>query len=151
MKIIMGSDHGGFELKEAIKDLLISEKIEFEDIGTAGFEAVDYPDYAAQVSERISSGEAEAGILVCGTGIGMSIVANKFPGVRAAVINDEYTAEMAKAHNNANVVCLGGRIHEAALGRRLISIWLKTQYEGGRHDRRLAKIAALDVQLDTQR
>ncbi len=144
MKIVIGSDHGGFELKKVLKEFLSQQKIKFEDLGSEEAESVDYPDYAARVAEQVATGQADAGILVCGTGIGMCITANKFPGIRAAVLTDEYTAQMAKAHNNANVICLGGRTQEIEAAKQLVSVWLKTEYEGGRHDRRLAKIAALD-------
>lgn len=144
MKIVIGSDHGGFELKEELKAFLSEQKIAVEDLGTQNAESVDYPDYAAKVAERIAKGEADAGVLVCGTGIGMCMTANKFKGIRAAVLTTEYEAKMAKAHNNANVICLGGRVLDAGAAKNLTAIWLKTEYEGGRHDRRLAKIADLE-------
>ena len=144
MKIVIGSDHGGFALKEELKAFLIEQNISVEDLGTQNSESVDYPDYAARVALSIEKGVAHAGILVCGTGIGMCITANKFKGIRAAVLTNEFEAEMAKAHNNANVICLGGRVLDAETAKHLTAIWLKTQYEGGRHDRRLAKIAELE-------
>jgi ribose 5-phosphate isomerase B len=116
------------------------------DLGNEGLDSVDYPDYAAQVSDKISKNEADAGVLVCGTGIGMCITANKFRNVRAAVLFDEYSAKMAKAHNNANVICLGGRTTDPEVAWRLITTWLETDYEGGRHDRRLAKIKEIESQ-----
>lgn len=140
MHIAIGSDHGGFELKEEIKKLLEEVGIAYRDLGTSSLDSVDYPDFAAEVARRVRSGEVDAGILVCGTGIGMSIAANRFQGIRAAVISDEYTAKMAKAHNNANVICLGGRVQSPAQARTLVKTWLKTEYEGGRHERRLAKL-----------
>ncbi len=144
MKIVIGSDHGGFELKERLKKELSNKNIAVEDLGNEGSESVDYPDYAAKVSEKISSGAADAGVLVCGTGLGMCITANKFKNVRATVIYDEVTAQMAKAHNNANVICLGGRTTDPETAWKLISIWLETEYEGGRHDRRLNKIKEIE-------
>jgi ribose 5-phosphate isomerase B len=144
VKIVIGSDHGGFELKEELKAFLSEQNISVEDLGTQNAESVDYPDYAAKVAERIAKGDADAGVLVCGTGIGMCMTANKFKGIRAAVLTTEFEAEMAKAHNNANVICLGGRVLDAGAAKNLTAIWLKTEYEGGRHDRRLAKIAELE-------
>lgn len=145
MKIVLGSDHGGFELKEALKDFFTKREIAIEDLGNEGLASVDYPDYAARVAESISNGSADAGVLICGTGLGMCIAANKFKGVRAVVLSDKYSAEMAKAHNNANVVCLGGRVKSVKEAEELLAVWLDTDYEGGRHDRRLKKIADLEV------
>ena len=145
MKIVIGSDHGGFELKKHLKHELSAQQIDVLDIGTQNAESVDYPDYASQVSEKISSREADAGLRVCGTGIGMCITANKFKNIRAAVLSDEFSAKMAKAHNNANVICLGGRTTDAETAWKLVSIWLETEYEGGRHDRRLDKIKELEA------
>lgn len=144
MKIVIGSDHGGFELKENLKRRFLSKQIEVVDLGHDSPESVDYPDYAAQVSKIISNGEADSGILVCGTGLGMCITANKFKNIRAVVPYDEYTAKMAKAHNNANVICFGGRTTDPEEAWKLITIWLETEYEGGRHDRRLAKIKEIE-------
>ena len=127
-----------------LKTFLESSAIEIEDLGTNNADSVDYPDYAAQVADRISQGQADAGLLVCGTGIGMCITANKFKGIRAAVLTNDFEAKMAKAHNNANVICLGGRVLDNKTAQRLVQIWLDTEYEGGRHDRRLAKIAELE-------
>ena len=144
MTILIGSDHGGFELKEFLKAKLTQQQIQIHDLGPNDQDSVDYPDYAAKVSEQISTGQADAGILVCGTGIGMCITANKFKNIRAAVLSDEYTAQMAKAHNNANVICLGGRTTDPDLAWKLLSIWLETNYEGGRHQRRLEKIKEIE-------
>ncbi len=144
MKIVIGSDHGGVELKDKLKRELSHKQIEVEDLGTNNSESVDYPDFAAQVSDKISKGEADAGLLLCGTGIGMCITANKFKNVRAAVIYDEFTAQMAKAHNDANVICLGGRTTEPEKAWQLVSIWLETEFEGERHMRRLDKIKEIE-------
>lgn len=144
MKIVIGSDHGGYDLKEYLKNQLTTKQIEVEDLGHNSLDSVDYPDYAAKVSHKISSGEADAGVLVCGTGIGMCITANKFKNIRAAVLYDDYTAKMAKAHNNANVICLGGRTTDPDQAWQLISIWLETPYEAGRHERRLDKIKEIE-------
>lgn len=143
MKFAIGSDHGGFALKEEIKKYLESKKISFEDFGPLTTNPVDYPDYAAKVATAVSEKKVDAGILVCGTGIGMCIAANKFKGVRAVVLYGENAAKMAKAHNNANVLCFGGRTMKISLVSHLIDLWMTTSYEGGRHEGRLAKIDAL--------
>jgi ribose 5-phosphate isomerase B len=137
---VVASDHGGFELKEAILALLKERGIEHKDMGPVNLDSVDYPDFGAKVAGAVSNGDADAGILVCGTGIGMSIVANKFPRVRAALAHDSFTAQMAKEHNNANILVLGGRIVSVAEGVELVKIWLDAEYEGGRHQLRLNKI-----------
>lgn len=144
--LVIGSDHGGYELKCAILELLRERQIECADLGTNGPESVDYPDFAAKVASAVVSGKADAGILICGTGIGMSISANKFPGIRAALVHDEFTAQMAREHNNANILVLGGRVLTAETGKRLVDIWLTTEYEGGRHQNRLDKISAIEQQ-----
>jgi ribose 5-phosphate isomerase B len=145
--IAIGSDHGGFELKEAIKTLLNERSVSVIDMGTDNGDSVDYPDFGEKVARKVSSGEAEKGVLVCGTGIGMSIVANKFPGVRAALATDTYMAKMAKQHNNANILVLGGRVIDKNEAREMIEIWLDTEFEGGRHQGRLEKINALEKEL----
>ncbi|MCK4502348.1 MAG: ribose 5-phosphate isomerase B [Desulfuromonadales bacterium] len=144
--IVVGSDHGGFELKEAVLELLRQRKLECADFGTEGPASVDYPDFAAKVAGAVSNGEADLGILICGTGIGMSIMANKFTGVRAALVHDEFTAQMAREHNNANVLAMGGRILSPQQGRKLVEIWLDTDFAGGRHQKRLDKISAIASQ-----
>ena len=143
--LVIGSDHGGLELKEAVKAVLASRGMVVEDYGTDNSESVDYPDFAEKVAGAVSRGEAALGILVCGTGIGMSIVANKFPGVRAALATDEFMAQMAKEHNNANILVLGGRVLSVALATKMVSVWLDSVYEGGRHQLRLDKIAKLEA------
>ena len=142
--LTLAAEHAGFEEKEKIKATLDEIGVEYDDLGTNSAESVDYPDYAARVAEKVSQGRSDAGILACGTGIGMSIVANKFKDVRAAVVSDEYAAKMAKEHNNANILCLGGRIRNPEEAKRLVSVWLETQYAGGRHDRRLEKIREIE-------
>ncbi len=144
MEIMVASDHGGFDLKNAIVELLAEREIIFTDCGTHDLDSVDYPDYAKRVAESVSAGKADAGILVCGTGIGMSISANKLPGVRAALVHDEFTAQMAKEHNNANILVMGGRILSIEAGKRLVEIWLDTEFEGGRHQNRLDKISVIE-------
>lgn len=145
--IVVGSDHGGLELKEAIKVFLRERNISFEDCGTDNGNSVDYPDFGIKVARKVSSGEAEKGILFCGTGIGMSIVANKFPGVRAALATDSFMAQMAKEHNNANILVLGGRVLDKEIAREMVGVWLDATYEGGRHQNRLDKIAAIEREL----
>ena len=142
--IAVGSDHGGLELKQAICKLLKQRELGFADYGTHGSGSVDYPDFGAKVANAVSKGQVNAGILICGTGIGMSIVANKFPGIRAALVHDEFTAQMAKEHNNANILVMGGRILTVEQGVRMVEIWLDTEFEGGRHQNRLLKIAAAE-------
>lgn len=145
--IVLGSDHGGLELKEEIKLLLTELGVECEDLGTNGSSSVDYPEYGEKVARRVSEGSAEKGILVCGTGIGMSIVANKLPGVRAALVTDSFMARMAKEHNNANVLVLGGRVLAIPQAKEMVRVWLEAAFEGGRHQGRLDKIAALEAQV----
>ena len=145
--VVIGSDHGGLELKAAVSEALRQRGLEVVDLGTDNGDSVDYPDFAEKVAAAVSRGEAACGILVCGTGIGMSIVANKFPGVRAALVTDEFMARMAKEHNNANILVLGGRVLEGMTAARLVSVWLDATFEGGRHQRRLDKIAQLEADV----
>jgi ribose 5-phosphate isomerase B len=145
MKLLIASDHGGFSLKTRIVDFLKTRKVRVEDLGTDSDGSVDYPDYAIKVAEKVSQGEADAGVLVCGTGIGMCIAANKFKNVRAAVVSEPYSAKMAKEHNNANVLCVGGRVLEQdGKAEEIIAAWLDAKYEGGRHQRRLDKIQEIE-------
>jgi ribose 5-phosphate isomerase B len=146
MKIGLACDHGGFELKEELKALLKSMGFDPMDMGTFNENSVDYPDYGILVAEKISKGEMEKGILVCGTGIGMSIVANKFPGVRAALANDLYTSQCSREHIDANILVIGGRIVGKELAKEILKLWLNTPFAGGRHKRRLEKIEALEKQ-----
>jgi len=143
--LVIGSDHGGLELKQAVQAALASRGMAFDDYGTSNSDSVDYPDFAEKVAGAISRGDAELGILICGTGIGMSITANKFPGVRAALATDEFMAQMAKEHNNANILVLGGRVLTVELAVKMVNIWLDTAYEGGRHQLRLDKIAKVEA------
>ncbi|MBI5644229.1 MAG: ribose 5-phosphate isomerase B [Deltaproteobacteria bacterium] len=143
-KIAIASDHAGRELKEDIKEFLSSIGVEFMDLGVDNDNSVDYPDYGILVAERVSKGEVPRGILVCGTGIGMSILANKFLNVRAALVSDVYTARMAKEHNNANILVIGGRIVGKGLAREMIRTWIEARFEGGRHQKRLDKISAVE-------
>jgi len=148
--IVIASDHGGLNLKDEIKALLSERGVACEDLGTNNGDSVDYPDFGEKVARRVSKGDAELGILVCGTGIGMSIVANKFPGVRAALATDVFMATMAKEHNNANILVLGGRVIDGATARAMVAAWLDTAFAAGRHQARLDKIAALEKDLGVQ-
>jgi ribose 5-phosphate isomerase B len=146
--IVLGADHGGFELKEYIKTFLKSQsQFAVNDLGTHSLDSVDYPIFGKAVAEAVARGEAQYGILVCGTGIGISIAANKVNGIRAALVYDELTAKMSREHNNANVLCLGGRTTEPSKALKLVEIFLSTTFEGGRHQRRLDEIAAIESQL----
>jgi ribose 5-phosphate isomerase B len=145
--ILLGSDHGGLKLKEAVKQLLQEREIPYEDCGTDNGNSVDYPDFGEKVARRVSAGSADKGILFCGTGIGMSIVANKFPHVRAALATDTFMAQMAKEHNNANILVLGGRVLSEEQARAMVAAWLDADFEGGRHQGRLDKIARLEREL----
>jgi len=142
--MLIGSDHGGLQLKDSIAAFLTERGIDFKDCGTFDESSVDYPDYAEKVAEAVSLGEVESGILVCGTGIGISIAANKFPGVRAALATDAFMAQMAKEHNNANILVLGGRTTSPETGREIVASWLDATFAGGRHQGRLDKITALE-------
>ena len=145
--IALASDHGGLQLKETVKALLSERRIPFEDCGTENGESVDYPDYGEKVARKVAAGAAEKGILVCGTGIGMSIVANKFPHVRAALVTDPFMARMAKEHNNANILVLGGRVIGDSEAREMVATWLDATFEGGRHQGRLDKIAVIEREV----
>jgi len=146
MQIGLACDHGGFELKEELKAFLKSSGVEPIDMGTFNEDSVDYPDFGVLVAEKVSRGELERGILICGTGIGMAIVANKFPGVRAALANDLYSARCSREHNDANVLVIGGRIVGREVAMEIVKVWLNTPFGGGRHQRRIDKIKALEKQ-----
>lgn len=142
--LAIGSDHGGFELKEHIKKHLDEQGVEYKDYGTYSEDSVDYPDCAVPVCRAIQNGEAEGGILVCGTGIGISITANKFRGIRAALCSDVYSATMARQHNDANIICLGGRVTGRELAFMIVDAWMNEKFLGGRHATRVNKIHALE-------
>lgn len=144
MRIALGCDHGGINLKPAIIEYFDKEGIAYNDFGTYDNNSCDYPVYAEKVATAVASGKYQKGILLCGTGIGMSVAANKIKGVRSAVLSDEFSAAASSAHNNANVLCLGGRVVSPEKAVKLIDIWLNTAYEGGRHETRLALIAELE-------
>ncbi len=148
MKLAIGCDHGGFELKEEIlKFLKTVANLQVQDLGPAGRDSVDYPDYGARISESVSSGAADRGILICGTGIGMSIVANRYPGVRAALCHDHFTAQMSREHNDANVLVMGERVIGKGVALEIVKTWLDTEFAGGRHQKRLDKITAIEKSL----
>jgi ribose 5-phosphate isomerase B len=138
--VVFASDHGGYELKTHLVGFLQELGYPVEDLGSSGSEAVDYPDYAAELARSMSASGERLGVLICGTGIGMSIVANRFPGVRAAVCTSAYMARMARAHNDANVLCLGGRVLGIGEAEDILKTFLEGRFEGGRHAARLAKI-----------
>jgi len=144
MKIAVGSDHAGFAAKQALVPALKKLGHSVMDLGTDSPESVDYPDFAAQVGRAVASQEAERGVLICGTGIGMGMAANKVPGVRAAVVTNEYTAEMSRHHNDANIICLGARVLSLEKIVELTQIFLAAHFEGGRHAGRVEKIKKLD-------
>ncbi|MEW6447885.1 MAG: ribose 5-phosphate isomerase B [Bacillota bacterium] len=144
MRLAIGSDHGGFRLKQEIVKVLGEEGIEFRDFGTFSSESCDYPDIAAAVAEAVSRKEFDKGILVCGTGIGVAITANKVPGIRAALCHDTFSARMSREHNDANILALGERVIGPGLAADIVRIWLKSEFAGGRHGRRVEKIAAIE-------
>ena len=145
--IAIGADHGGVELKDALVVALRQRGADVLDVGTSGTDSVDYPDFARAVAGRVSRGEVDCGILLCTNGIGMTIAANKFPGVRAALVADATAARMAREHNDANVLVLGGGMTGKFLARELLGIFLDTRFAGGRHERRIEKIAAIEHEL----
>ncbi|MFO7830607.1 MAG: ribose 5-phosphate isomerase B [Desulfuromonadaceae bacterium] len=142
--LYIASDHGGFNLKQTLVKCLDAQGIDYVDLGVNSRDSVDYPDYAALVAEKVGQDPDAQGVLICGTGIGMSITANKFPGVLAALVHDEFTARMAREHNNANILVLGGRVLDPDMACKMVQIWLSSSYEGGRHQNRLDKIHALE-------
>lgn len=142
-KVAIASDHGGFELKELLKEYILKYGVDVVDLGTNGGESVDYPDYGAKAGIAVADGVADGAIVICGSGIGISIAANKIPGIRAALCWDTYTAEMSRKHNNANILSLGERVitFDRAVG--IVDLWLTTPFDGGRHQKRIDKIDAL--------
>ena len=144
MKIYIGSDHAGFAVKGFVKKLFEKRGYEVEDLGTYSAERVDYPDYAAKVARAVAADPDSQGVLICGTGIGMSIAANKIKGIRAAEVHDYYTAQMARAHNDANVLCFGERVVGPGVIESIVEAWCTTEFEGGRHENRVKKIMALE-------
>lgn len=147
MIFALASDHAGFRAKESAKKILLARGINVKDYGTDSEESVDYPDFGKEAIASVASGEATWGLLVCGSGIGMSIVANKFPGIRAALVNDEFAAEVSRKHNDANVLVLPGWKMKGPDIEKIIDVWLSTKFEGGRHQRRIDKIRAIEERI----
>jgi ribose 5-phosphate isomerase B len=148
VKLAIGCDHGGFELKEEVlKFIRTVSNIQVSDFGPTGRESVDYPDYGAKVSDAVSKGAVDRGILICGTGIGMSIVANKYPKVRAALCHDHFTAQMSREHNDANLLVMGERVLGKGVALEIVKTWLDTPFAGGRHQKRLDKIQTIEKTL----
>jgi ribose 5-phosphate isomerase B len=146
MKVAIGSDHGGFDLKEAVSAVIRELGHEVVDKGVHDRTSVDYPDFAAKVAEAVVTGECERGVLICGTGIGMSIAANKVPGIRAALCNEIFSAQMAREHNDANILCLGARVVGPSVAEGIVRAYFTSSFAGGRHANRVAKLKALDEQ-----
>jgi ribose 5-phosphate isomerase B len=144
MKVAIGADHAGFAAKEELKALIRALGHAVEDKGTSSDASTDYPDYAAQVARSVTKGEAERGVLICGTGVGMCIAANKIDGARAALVHDESTAELSRRHNDANIFCAGARVLPLPRIAEILKVWLSTPFEGGRHQRRIDKISGLE-------
>ena len=147
MKIAVASDHAGFPLKEFVVKLLKNLGEDPVDLGPSTPERVDYPDFAVRVAERVSRYEVDRGILICGSGLGMSIVANRFPGVRATLVDDLYLAKMSREHNDSNVLVLGGRLIGEGLAEEIVRVWLTTKFAGGRHAERLRKITTIEREV----
>lgn len=144
MRVGVGCDHGGFDLKQAVLEVLQELKFEVEDFGTHSRESVDYPDFARAVAHAVRDGRCDFGVLICGTGVGISIAANKVPGIRAALCADTFTARMARQHNDANILCLGARTLGPGLAQDIVRAFFSASFEGGRHARRVEKIRALE-------
>jgi ribose 5-phosphate isomerase B len=144
MKVAIGADHAGYDLKEKLRTWLSQDGIDFLDEGTSSNHSVDYPDYARRVAEDVTTGRADVGILVCGSGIGMAIAANKVPGIRAANVTSEYEAQMSREHNDANILAIGARILDEDRARKIIETFLRTPFAGGRHQRRVDKISEIE-------
>ncbi|HIE12667.1 MAG TPA: ribose 5-phosphate isomerase B [Desulfotomaculum sp.] len=144
MRLAIGSDHGGFRLKQEIMKVLRDEGVDFRDFGTFSIESCDYPDIALAVAEAVSRKEFNCGIIICGTGIGVAITANKVPGIRAALCHDTFSARMAREHNDANILTLGERVTGPGLAGDIVRMWLKSEFSGGRHSRRVEKITAIE-------
>lgn len=144
MRVAIGADHGGYRLKEDIKGLLEDLGVDYKDFGTHSIESVDYPDVALPVAQSVADGLFDRGILICGTGIGIGIAANKVKGIRAALVHDTFSAHASREHNDANILTMGERVIGPGLARDIVTIWLATDFEGGRHERRVEKIMAIE-------
>ena len=143
--ILIGSDHAAYQMKETIKTYLENLGYAVQDVGPQGIESVDYPDFGKAVASAVSSGKHKKGILMCGTGLGMSMVANRFPGVRAALCNDIFSAALSRQHNDTNILVMGGRVIGDVLAQEIVKVWLHTDFEGGRHQNRLNKFDHMDA------
>lgn len=146
IKIAVGSDHAGFPLKEQVREYLMRRGYEVEDCGTYSGQPADYPDYARKVAEQVANASASTGVVMCGTGLGVAIAANKVPGIRAVTCNNTLLARFARAHNNANVLAMGGRMIDRAQAEKILDTWFSTPFEGGRHEERVEKIAAIEAE-----
>jgi ribose 5-phosphate isomerase B len=144
LRIAIGSDHGGYQLKEEIKKALLEKKYEIKDFGTHSTDSCDYPDIALPLAQAVAAGEFDKGILICGTGIGISIAANKVPGIRAALCHDTFSARASREHNDANILALGERVIGKGLALEIVDVWLASEFSGGRHQKRVDKIAAIE-------
>ena len=149
-KIAIASDHGGFDLKENIIAYLIKKGLEVDNFGAHSADSVDYPDYGIKLAQAIIDNKFVRGILICGTGVGMSIVVNRFPGIRGTLCSDVYTAKMCREHNDSNILIMGGRVIDVSLAIEILEAWLNTEFEGGRHQRRLDKINQIETNLKTK-
>jgi len=149
-KIAIASDHGGFDLKESIIAHLLNTGWEVDDLGPHSGDSVDYPDFGIKLAEEVSEKKVERGIVICGTGIGMSIVVNRFPGIRGTLCSDVFTAKLCREHNDSNILVMGGRVIGKGLAAEIVNTWLNTPFEGGRHQRRLDKINQIDASLKSK-
>ncbi|MCT4780333.1 MULTISPECIES: ribose 5-phosphate isomerase B [Exiguobacterium] len=145
MKVAIGADHGGFKLKAELTELLQELGMDYTDFGTYSSDSIDYPDVAIPVAEAVANGEFDRGILICGTGIGIGIAANKVKGIRAALVHDTFSAKATRQHNNSNILTMGERVIGPGLARDIAKIWLETEFEGGRHENRVCKISDYEV------
>lgn len=144
MKLAIGCDHGGFELKEAVREYLDQHGVAYEDFGTYNTDSVDYAPIAAKAARAVAEGRADMGVLICSTGLGISMAANKVKGIRAAVCTNEFCAEMTRRHNNANILCMGGMVVDRETALKILDVFLNTEFDGGRHQRRIDQIAQIE-------
>jgi len=149
-KIGLASDHGGFDLKESVIAHLLNTGWEVDDLGPHSGDSVDYPDYGIKLAEAVAEKKVDRGIVICGTGIGMSIVVNRYPGIRGTLCSDVFTAKLCREHNDSNILIMGGRVIGKGLAAEIVNTWLNTPFEGGRHQRRLDKINQIDASLKTK-
>ncbi len=149
-KLAIASDHAGFELKESIIAFLQKKGVKLQDFGPVNSDRVDYPDYGISIAKAIQEKKVDRGIVICGTGVGMSIVVNRFPGIRGTLCSDLYTAKMCREHNDSNILIMGGRVIGKGLAEEIVDTWLNTPFEGGRHQKRLDKIEDIDRKLETK-